>query len=237
MSETSQSRAGVLSNRLGYLRQHGLRVAVEIGVNLIAPVLVYDAAKPGYGEVGALLLSSLPPIVWSVVEFIRSRKLDALSMLVLAGIVLSLLAFVGGGGARMLQLREKLVTGLIGLVFLGSIAIGKPLIYALARAGAARKSPDEAAELEGLRGNVHFERVMRFMTLVWGLGLVGEAAVSAGLVYLLPVRTYLIVGPILGYATMGGLSVWNFWYARRKKLQGRARRAAAAQAAALNTSP
>ena len=66
------------------------------------------------------------------------RRLDALSLLVLAGIVLSLLAFFGGGGPRMLQLREKLVTGVIGLAFLASAAVGRPLIYELARAGMAR---------------------------------------------------------------------------------------------------
>ena len=41
-------------------------------------------------------------------------------MLELGGIVLSLLAFFGSGSARFLQLREKLVTVMIGLVFAGS---------------------------------------------------------------------------------------------------------------------
>ena len=49
-------------------------------------------------------------------------------LLVIAGIVLSLQASVGGGSARLLQLRENLVTGLIGLVFLVSIAAGHPLV-------------------------------------------------------------------------------------------------------------
>ena len=82
-----------------------------------------------------------------------------------------LLAFAGGGGVKFLQLRENLVTGLIGLVFLGSAAIGKPLIYQLARAGMRRNTPDKVAEFEALRDNVYFRRSMTIMTLVWGIGL------------------------------------------------------------------
>jgi hypothetical protein len=218
---------GQIERAKSYLRRHGLRLAGELLVNVVLPVLVYDWAKPAYGEMGALLASSAPPLLWSVVEFARHRRVDALSMLVLAGIVLSLLAFVGGGGVRVLQLREKLVTALIGLIFLGSVAIGRPLIYQLARAGLARRSASELAEFEGLRGNRFFERTMTLMTLVWGFGLLGEAALSAVLVFVLPVRTFLIAGPVLGYGAMGGLGLWNVWFSNRQRRIGRALRAAA----------
>jgi hypothetical protein len=59
----------------------------------------------------------------------------------------------GGGSAHLLQLREKLVTALIGLFFLGSAAIGRPLIYQLARASLARRKPSELAAFEALRDN------------------------------------------------------------------------------------
>jgi FtsH-binding integral membrane protein len=62
------------------------------------------------------------------------------------------------------------------------------------------------------------------MTLAWGFGLVLEAAVSAMLVFRLPVQTYLLVGPIVGYGTMGALTAWTFWYARRTRRMGDARR-------------
>ncbi|MHB8284391.1 MAG: VC0807 family protein [Caulobacteraceae bacterium] len=189
---------------------------IEVGVNFVLPVLIYDRLKPAHGDVGALLASSLPPLAWSVVEFLRRRRLDALSMLALAGVALSLMAFAGGGGVHMLQLREKLVTGLIGLIFLGSAAIGRPLVYQLARAGEARKSAEELAALEALRDKPLFKRTMMTMTLVWGFGLVAEAALSAALVFVMPVRDYLIVAPILGYGTMGGLGLWTLWFRRRR---------------------
>ena len=197
-----------------WLRQQGPHLAVELGVNFALPLLVYDLAAPRWGDVGGLLASSVPPILWSLAEFARRRRVDALSMLVIAGIVLSLLAFFGGGSAKLLQLREHLVTALIGLVFLGSAAIGRPLIYQLARAGIARKAPHEVAAFEAKRDSLRFRRVMLLMTLVWGFGLVGSAALACLFVMTLSVHDNLIVGPILGYSTMGGLGLWTVWYRR-----------------------
>jgi hypothetical protein len=197
-------------------------IAIELLVNFLLPYVIYVNAEAGIGQVHALLAASLPPIVWSLIEFARKRRVDAVSILVLAGIVLSLLAFFGGGSARFLQLRENLVTGLIGLVFLGSAAIGRPLIYQLARAGKLRKSQAEAEQFEALRSKQHFRRGMTVMTLVWGFGLLVQTMVACLLVFRLSIRHYLIVSPIIGYGTMGGLALWTFWYVKQMKRRGAA---------------
>jgi intracellular septation protein A len=220
----------LIEKAVPFIRERGLGVATEILVNFLLPLLIFDFGKPRIGEVNALMASSGPPIVWSIIEFARKRRVDALSILVLAGIALSLLAFLGGGSAKFLQLREKLVTVTIGLVFLGSAAIGRPLIYQLARATIMRRTPHELADFEAMRDNMYFKRTMMVMTLVWGCGLLAEAAVSAALVVTLTVHDYLIAGPIVGYGTMGGLSFWTWWYAQRQRRKGRER---AAREAAL----
>jgi hypothetical protein len=197
-------------------------IAIELLVNFLLPYVIYVKAEAGIGQVRALLAASLPPILWSVIEFARKRRVDAVSILVLAGIVLSLLAFLGGGSARLLQLRENLVTGLIGLVFLGSAAIGRPLIYQLARAGTLRKSQAEAERFEALRDKQHFRHGMTIMTLVWGFGLLFQTVVACLLVFRISIPHYLLVSPILGYGTMGGLALWTFWYVKRMKRRGAA---------------
>ena len=221
-----------ISGGLAFGRANGVRIGLELLVNFIGPFAIYNLLDPKIGDVDALLASSAPPIAWSIVEFIRRRRVDALSMLVLAGIALSLLAFLGGGGVKFLQLREKLVTAVIGLVFLGSAVIGRPLVYVLARATMLRRSAAEAQELEVLKDNVYFRRTMTLMTLVWGFGLVAEASVAGALVFALSVRQFMIASPVIGYSTAGALSAWTFWYARRQRRIGAARRAAEAEAAA-----
>jgi hypothetical protein len=205
------------------VRKQGGNFLVEIVVNVALPYGVYSLLQPRYGDVRALLASSAPPILWSLAEFARKRRVDAVSLFVLLGIALSLLAFLGGGSVKFLQLRENLVTGAIGLVFLVSAAIGKPIIYQLAVAGAARQSASAAAELVNLKDNVNFRRTMTFMTLVWGFGLLAATAVACVLVFTLSIKTYLLVSPFVGYGIMGLLALWTLWFSRRARKRGAAR--------------
>lgn len=223
--------AGRMSQLLDYLRRNGRGAGVELLVNFVAPFVLYNYLRKPLGDAGALMASSAPPIAWSVIEFVRRRRVDALSLLVICGIVLSLLAFLGGGGVKFLQLRERLVTGVIGLIFLGSAAIGRPLIYQLARATIGRRTPGELAGFEAMRDDAGFQRVMMLMTIVWGAGLVLDSALSCALVFVLTIRQWLVVGPMLGYGFMGSLSLWTFYYGRRRRRLGAARMAAAAAAA------
>jgi len=203
------------TDAIDWLRSRGPTVLLEVVVNVAGPFLIYTATHARWGDVAALLAASVPPLIWSLAGFVRNRRLDALSILVMAGIALSLLAFLGGGSARMLQLREKLVTLLIGLAFLGSAAIGKPLIWPLARATVGRQSPDALAQFDARRNDTGLRRAVMVMTLVWGTGLVAEFAVAVALIYLLPIADYLIVAPLVGYGTIGGLALWTALYRQR----------------------
>lgn len=200
-----------------------MRLVAELVINCVLPLLIYDRIAPASGDVVALMASSVPPMLWAIVEFIRRRQLDAVSVMVLSGIALSLLAMIGSGSARFLQLRENLVTALIALVFLGSALIGRPVIYYLARAGLARSSPDEVAAFEALREQPYFRRAMMVMTLTWGIGLLLSTAAACVLVFMVSIHEYLIVQPFVGYGTMGLLVLWTLAYRRHleKKSAGR----------------
>lgn len=224
--ETARAQFG------GMLRRNGRGVAAELIVNFILPLVVYDLAKPRLGDVHALMASSAPPIVWAVVEFARRRRVDFISMFVLAGIALSLLAMAGGGSVKFLQLRERLVTAAIGLAFVISALVRRPLIYEFARASMRRNQSDQLADFEARRNDARFRRVMTIMTLVWGFGLLAEAAVAVVLVFKLTIKQYLIASPILGYSTTGALALWTFLYVRLVRRRAEARNRAEATAAA-----
>lgn len=189
-------------------------VALEVLVNLALPWVCYRLAKPRFGEVHAIMASAAPPIAWGLAEFARLRRVDALSILVLGGIALSLIGFAFGGSARLLLMRESLVTGLIGLVFIASTVVGKPLVYVLARASLSRRSEADRAAFDSQQTEPGFRRLFTVITLVWGFGLVAETALRAILAFSLPVGRFLIVSPIIGYATIGLLLLWGFLYIR-----------------------
>jgi len=208
------------------VRIHALKAVLEAVFNFILPFLIYNYGSGRYGNVDALMAASAPPVFWSMATFIRERKIDAISILVIAGIVLSLLAFAGGGGVRFLQLRENLVTGLVGLVFLGSAAIGKPLIYQLARAGARRRGADNLAVIEALRDEGRFRNDLTAATLAWGFGLVAACALNCTLVFIVSIKQFMLIGGPISYGVIGLLTAWTFWFVPRAVRLAEARRIA-----------
>ncbi|MGC9269167.1 VC0807 family protein [Acidiphilium sp.] len=204
----------------GMITRKRLMMALEILFNFLLPWVVYRVAKPHLGEIHAIMASAAPPMLWSLIEFARKRRVDAISVMVLGGIGLSLLGFALGGSPKLLLMRESLITGLIGVVFIVSALIGRPLMYVLASASLKRRSAEDSAEFEAYKDDPAFRRMMAVMTLVWGVGFVAETAVRSVLVFSLPVGRFLIIGPVVGYTTVGLLMVWTFLYGRRAEKRG-----------------
>jgi hypothetical protein len=195
----------------------------EFAVNLLLPWLAYRLALPHYGETGALYASAIPPIVWSIVEFARTRRIDALSVLVLLGIVLSIVAMALGGGPRALLMRESFVSGAIGVAFLLSLAFARPLIFYLARATVAREEANGAGRFEAAWDErPALRRSLRLMTLAWGAGLTTEMLLRCWMVWHWSVERVLVASPIVSYAIYGGLLGWTFWYRRRLRRRSQA---------------
>lgn len=199
-----------------WVRSQGLHVIAEVGINFVLPYLVYVQAERAWGPMLAFTAASVPPMLWALLQLAHRRRLDAFSVLALIGIALSVLAYFGCGGVIFLQIRERLVTAAIGLIFLGSAAIGKPLIYQLAHARVRARPAAEANAFDAMRESPVFRRTMTIITLVWGTVLLAEAAVSVGLVFVLSIRQYWVVSSVLGYGTLGITTAWTYRYAYRR---------------------
>ena len=193
-------------------------LVVELGVNLLLPWLAYRVALPHWGTIGALYASAVPPVAWSLIEFARSRRVDALSALVLLGIALSLTLMVLGGSPLLLLLRESLVSGAIGVVFLLSLAFQKPVVFYLARATVAREHENGEERFETLwRERPNLRSSIRLMTLIWCVGLSAETLLRTWLAWHWPIERYLIISPFISYGIYGGLMLWTIWYRVRLK--------------------
>jgi intracellular septation protein A len=202
-------------------------VALDFLVNLGGPFLVYQSAAGHMSETAALMLSSAPPILWSIGQLIWSRKLDALSLLVIAGIALSLGATLLGGSPRLLLIRESFITGIFGLVFLGSLLFPKPLVFYLAKATVAKQQMKQEV-FESNWSIAGFRFTFYLMTIVWGAGLLFEATLKIVLAFTIQTGLFLVVSPIISYSIYFGLFGWSIWYGNQRRKLGE-RLAAAAQ--------
>ncbi|MEM5341734.1 VC0807 family protein [Paraburkholderia azotifigens] len=188
---------------------------LELVVNLALPWAAYRLALPYWGETGGLIASAVPPVVWSIVELVRFRRADALSLTVLLGIVLSIGAMALGGDSRMLLFRESLVSGAIGMAFLLSLLRRRPAVFYLTRAFVAREMTNGAAHIDMLwRERPAFARGLRVLTATWGIGLASETALRGWMAWHWPIERVLVVSPFVGYGIFGGLMIWTLWYRR-----------------------
>jgi hypothetical protein len=189
-------------------------------VNLGAPWLVYTWLTPRYGDFIALAVSAAPPMLWSVYELARFRKIDALSLIVIAGILLSLAAVGFGGSPRMLMVRENIFSVPIGLAFLVSLLLKRPLIYYLANAVMGRNSPETQAQFQANWERPHVLRALRIMSLVWGAGLVAQGLLLGWMAWTWPIGTYLLVSPVIGYGAVAAMGFWTWRYQHRLRQRG-----------------
>ncbi|MBV8275541.1 MAG: hypothetical protein JO170_09835 [Verrucomicrobia bacterium] len=188
-------------------------------VNLGGPFLVYQLAAGHMSETAALMLSSAPPILWSTGQLIWSRKLDVLSLLVIAGIALSLVATLLGGSPRLLLVRESFITGIFGLIFLGSLLCPKPLVFYLAKSTVAKNWMSD--EVFSSRWSIpSFRFIFYLMTTVWGVGLLLEATLKIILAFTMPIGPFLVVSPIISYSFYFGLLGWSIWYGNQRRKAG-----------------
>lgn len=187
----------------------------EIFANFLAPYLVYQGLDARLGDTNAMIASAVPPLLWSAYELIKTRRFDAIALTVVATILLTVIATACGGSARLIQIRDALVTGAVGVAFLVSLAWRRPLIFFLARAAMARGA-DSAAEYETIWEQPGVPAVFRWLTLVWGFGLVGQTCAMCYLAWIWPIPRYLLLSPAVSVAIFGVLMAGSLRYIARQ---------------------
>jgi len=203
----------------GMLRGLAPSILVNAGLTFAAyQVLVSQHVA----SVRALILTALIPAAWTVGSVARTRRVDALGVLSLIFIALGILASLISGNAQFILIKESFLTGLFGLVFLGSFLLPRPLMFYFGRQFATGGEPHRIAYWDGLWQYASFRHVQRVMTAVWGIGFVLEAAVRGALVFALSVSVFLVVSPLMVYAVLFGLIFWTIRYGRTMARRGRA---------------
>lgn len=183
------------------------RLLPNLAVSLVAPVVVYGVLR-GYvhSDVTALAISAAVPLVWTLLRYAITRRLDPIGLVGVVGIGTGLLfAWLSGGDPIMLELRDAIPVGLLGLACLVSALFRRPLLVVLLRL-AARRYP-------ALRGRD--PRVLRVFNVLVGALLVVHSAVLVGLALVLPVSTYVDVSRPIGLAIFGAGLLGLLAYRRR----------------------
>ena len=176
-------------------------------VSWLVPLLAYQLISPHVpSDLIALAISAAIPALFTLGTFVFRRKVNVIGLIGVAGFAVGLLVSVLTGGNELaFKLQDPALTGLLGLVFVGSVAIGRPLFLLLhrlpGRAGTARPMTDKH------RASV--------LSMLIGVTLLIHAIVIAILAVTLSTSTFLALSRPVGLPILLiGFGVL-FWYGRR----------------------
>jgi hypothetical protein len=160
-----------------------------------------------------LCLLAAIPALGIVVQWVRTRRLGVVAALSLAAILLGAAGALATGNPGFVLAHGSLLTGAIGLACLVSatgVAGLQPLPLLLLRARAS-------GERERRLRSPHFGGLVRRLTVLWGVVLLGEALVRAVIAFTLPASAVLAISPFLlptVVLSTAGLTAWALRRAR-----------------------
>lgn len=194
-------------------------MAPRIIVAGVIPLVVYNLLRPHLSsDAAGLAIVSVIPAAEVGWHRWRDGSFDPIGMIAIVGLAFGLIsAVLTHGNALGLKLRESVLTGLFGLVCLGSLFARRPVMFFLARSFATGGDEEAVAAfndrltIPGVLGRY------RFVTAIWGLGLVAETVVRTGFALSLSTSQFLAVAPLLGWVTIGGLLAFTTVYARKQE--------------------
>jgi hypothetical protein len=176
--------------------------------------VVYEALSGRTSEGTALAVGAAFPAVATVWTLARTRRPDPVALMTLVGIVLGLIGALVFDSPLVLLLKESVVTGAFGLVFLGSLLATRPVTFALGRTTMATTP----AEQEAYDATWHSPGVRaghRRTTLEWGVAFLVDAGGRAVLAMFLTPGMVLLVSPILAAAVLGPVALATLRRRRR----------------------
>jgi len=203
----------------------------------VAMIAVFDIAGPlvaynllhahGFSTVAALVLSGVFPAVGVIIGIVKHRRVDAVGVLVLAGIVVGAVLGLVSHSPKLVLDEGSVVTGVFGLLCLGSLARPEPLMYRMAMEFIGPESA-QGREFTGLWQYQEFRHTFRVITAVWGIAYLVEAAARIVIVANTSTGTAFAISKVLPYAVTAVMIAWTIGYGRLQKRRGEALAAEAA---------
>ncbi|KAB2388837.1 VC0807 family protein [Actinomadura montaniterrae] len=177
----------------------------SLALNGVVPLLAYLLLRPHLsGDAGALAIAMAIPVVCTLAVFSWRRRVDAIGVIaaVTFGIAL-IVVLLSGGNAFVLKMQEAVVTGPVGLLFLGSAAVRRPLLLVAAQLLARRKPQPRQPQVDAQRRQASI-----VLTTIMGATFLVHALVLTLLAVVLSTAQVLAVSRLVGLAILGiGLAV------------------------------
>ena len=169
------------------------------------PVLVFYAVWRSAGLAPGIVASTAAAGVIVLVQLRRGLDV-ALAGAALLFIVIQALVALAANSATVYLAQPVVVSACWGIAYLVSVAIGRPLIGAFARAW--YPFPAE------FRASAPYRREFGMQSVVWGIYCLARSALRLSVLLASGVGGMIVVSFLTGTPILVALALWGVWHAR-----------------------
>ncbi|WP_410623922.1 VC0807 family protein [Amycolatopsis sp. cmx-8-4] len=163
-----------------------IRVLAPFALDLVLPIVAYWLLHTvaGLSSFWALGIGGLATMVNAIITTVRRGKLDGFGILVVVEVALSVVLLFVGDDPRVLLLKPAFYVGVAGVYALGSLFVGRPLVFEAGKPFATRGDPRTVEAYDrSWAVSEPFRTAIRSVTLVWGAGFLVDAVLRVIIVY------------------------------------------------------
>jgi hypothetical protein len=193
------------------------RMLPTLLINAVAPFLINLLAQRYMSSIDALLLASSVPALFTLGSLIWKKRIDAVGVLVVVGLLLSAVFALLFKSPQLLLLQGSAVNGLLGVGMLLSLLMPRPALFYIVRSVMTQNDPQRLASFNADWAFPQLRSFYRTLTAVWSCVTVAQLLLLTLLVFTLPISLMLVLGPILNFAVIMPAAHWSMLSLRKNK--------------------
>jgi hypothetical protein len=177
-----------------------------LAIDVAIPVGTYYLLHAGLGLSLwlSLALSSVVPALRTAFGLVAERKLNVLAMLILVVNLAGIAVSFATGDPRMMIAKDSVVSSVIAIAILISVALRRPLMSAGLKPWVTRGAADRTAAWDRLAATSSaFRKLELLFSTIWGLALLAECVARLVGAFALPVSTMVWLGTVFTLGAIG----------------------------------
>jgi hypothetical protein len=177
-----------------------------LAIDVAIPVGTYYLLHSGLGLSLwlSLALSSVGPALRTVFGLVAERQLNVLAMLILVVNLAGIAVSFATGDPRMMIAKDSVVSSVIAIAILISVALRRPLMSAGLKPWVTRGAADRTAAWDRLAAtSSKFRKLELLFSAIWGLALLAECVARLVGAFALPVSTMVWLGTVFTLGAIG----------------------------------
>ena len=186
-------------------------------INAGVPFVVNMLAQSHMSTINALLLASSVPALFTLGGIIWKKRIDAVGMMVVVGLLLTAIFALLFKSPQLLLLRGAAVSGLFGIAMLVSLCFPKPILFYVVRSVMTHNDVQRIASFNADWAFPQVRSLYRLLTIVWGCVTLASLLLLAVFVFTLPISLMLVLSPILNIAVTMPAAHWSMYIMHKNK--------------------